>query len=110
MDTPRPLLPPPGKQQQIPPLQWPGNCTAPAAYTAPRLPDAETARNRGNPGPPTARSPVPPGPLPPFPARGRAAHATTDSHTAPAVPAYAEHSPGAIRGTPGAGGPLQLAR
>jgi hypothetical protein len=51
------------------------------------------AREPGEPGkPPTARFPGSPGPPPAFPpARGRAARATTDSHTAP-TPAAAETS------------------
>jgi hypothetical protein len=61
-----------------------GKCTAPAAHTAPRLPDEETCKEPGEPGnphSPVSRFPRTPSRLPP--ARGRAARARTDSHTAP---------------------------
>jgi len=99
--NPEPPPPPenhgPGSRfPQIPSCLHPKTTTDPAAQMAvesarhrPRIPHC-TCRtrklqgNRGHPGTPQARFPGSPGPPPALPpARGRAAHARTDSHTAP---------------------------
>ncbi len=88
------------KARQFPPHSWPGKCTAPAAHTAPYLPDQEACKHQGNPGPPPQPGVLrfPRTPSRPPPARGRAARATHDSRTAP-TPAATETSDRAA-GTP----------
>ena len=72
--SPRPLFLPPQNNDTTRRANDRGKCTAPAAHTAPHLPDEESCkRTGGTREPPKARFPGSPGPPPALPpARGRA--------------------------------------